>query len=326
MDADQDIVRAGAESLRLVLSPFVLLAPFDLPGFPYRRFINSVRVFNTRLRNIVEQRRLAPTKYRDVLTQLITAQDDLGSLSDAEVIGHASVIYAASHETTGNALTWALFLLSQHPQWHRAACDEVRSMLTREPPDLGAIDRLQIVDAVVRESLRLIPSAPWTTRITATTANIGGHYIPPGTEVVISIFHTHRVEGCYEDPDRFDPSRWSRIRPDVFEFNAFSAGPRACIGSAFALLEMKTILAMVLRRFRLEFDPRTDVDPILNITLSPRRGLRMFVRDDDNFEAGAGDARGRIRRLVHLPSRDSTAKSAKIALPDCFVRSSDSAS
>lgn len=300
MDADQDIVRAGAESLRLVLSPWALLAPWDLPGFPYRRFVDAVRFFNTRMKKVIEERRRAPIQQRDVLTELIHASDDVGQLSDAEVVGHASVIYAASHETTGNALTWTLFLLSQHPQWHRLTCEEVRSTVASDAPTLAELERLEVLDSVLREALRLTPPAPWTTRIAAVDAEVGGHAIPRGTEVVLSIFHTHRIESMYNQPDQFDPSRWRKIRPDVFEFNAFSAGSRACIGSGFALLEMKTVLAMTLRRFRLEFDPRQRVDPVLNITMAPRSGLRVIVRDDDDFGAGVGGVRGRIRRLVRL--------------------------
>jgi cytochrome P450 len=300
LDADQDIVRAGAESLRLVLSPWALLAPWDLPGLPYRRFLDAVRFFNTRMKGIIAERRKRSTGFRDVLSDLIGAHDGEGQLSDAEVVGHASIIYAASHETTGNALTWAIFLLSQHPRWHSAASDEVRSTLSADTPTLAELDRLDVLDGVIRETLRLTPAAPWTTRIAATDAEVGGHSVPRGTEIVVSIFHTHRVESCYEEPDRFDPSRWLRIRPDVFEFNAFSAGSRACIGSGFALLEMKTVLAMLLYRFRIELDPRWRVDPILNITMAPRGGLHVIVRDDDRFELGVGGVRGKIRRLVDL--------------------------
>lgn len=300
MDADQDIVRAGAQSLRLVLSPWVLLAPWDLPGLPYRRFVESVHLFSSRMQRIIEERRQAPTRQPDVLTELIGARDDSGSLSDAEVIGHASVIYAASHETTGNALTWALFLLSQHPQWHRAVTEEVRASLRADSPTLDELERLEILDDVIRETLRLTPAAPWTTRIAATDAQIGGYAVPKGAEIVISIFHTHRVESSYQAPNTFDPARWRQIRPDVFEFTAFSAGSRACIGSGFAMLEMKVVLAMILRRFRLELDTRHPIDPVLNITMAPRHGMRMFVRDNADFQAGVGNVRGGICKLVEL--------------------------
>lgn len=298
LDADQDIVRAGAESLRLVLSPWALLAPWDLPGLPYRRFVNAVQFFNRRMKTIIEERRRKPSDLPDVLTQLIEAHDDEGALSDSQVIGHASIIYAASHETTGNALTWVLLLLSQHPQWHQATCHEVHSALASDVPTLEELDRLEVLDAVIRETLRLLPAAPWTTRIAATDAEVGGHLVPRGTEIVLSIFHTHRVEPIYEHPDRFDPGRWSHIRPSVFEFNAFSAGARACIGSGFALFEMKLVLAMLLRRYHLELDHSRPIEPVLNITMAPRHGLRMTVRDDTNFDAGVGAVRGSIRRLV----------------------------
>lgn len=300
MDADQEIVRAGAESLRLVLAPSVLLAPWDLPGLPYRRFVDAVSRFNSRMREIIDARRKVHSGQADVLTQLIDARDEQGNLSDAEVVGHASVIYAASHETTGNALTWALFLLEQHPTWHRAAIEEVRSTLTAEAPSLDELERLEVLDAVIRETLRLIPPAPWTTRIASTDAHVGEHLVPRGTEIVVSIFHTHRFEPIYERPNEFDPSRWQRIRPDVFEFNAFGAGSRACIGSGFALLELKTVMAMLLYRFRLELALQYPVDPVLNITLAPRNGLHMIVRNDCLFPPRTGGVRGSIRRLVDL--------------------------
>ena len=298
VNVDHDIVRAGAESLRLVLSPWVLLAPWDLPGLPYRRFLEAVRFFNQRMKAIIEQRRQTPDGSIDVLTKLISARDASGTLSDAEVVGHASIVYAASYETTGNGLTWTLFLLSQHPSWYRAACEEVHSTLAGEVPTPEELDRLELLDGVIRESLRLLPPAPWTTRIASSDAEIDGYFIPRGTEVVISIFHTHRVEPIYQQPNTFDPGRWKEIKPDVFEFSAFGAGVRSCIGSGLALLHMKLILAMLLRRYRLEFDLRQRVDPVLNITMAPRNGLRMLVRTDGNFETGAGLVRGGIGRLL----------------------------
>jgi cytochrome P450 len=297
VNVDHDIVRAGAESLRLVLSPWVLLAPWDLPGLPYRRFVESVRFFNERMKAVIEARRRAPSESRDVLTQLIWARDEAGNLSDSEVVGHASIIYAAGHETTGNALTWTLFLLSQHPRSYREVCDEVRSTLAGEVPTLEELGRLKVLDGVIRESLRLLPPTPWTTRIAAAEAELGGYIIPRGTEVVVSIFHTHRTEPIYHAPNRFDPGRWNHIKPDVFEFNTFGAGVRSCIGSGLALLQMKLILAMVMYRFRMEFYPHQRVDPVLNITMAPRNGLRMTLRRDNDFEASAGFVRGRIRGL-----------------------------
>jgi cytochrome P450 len=301
MDSHQPIVQAGAESLRLVLSPWALLFPLYIPGLPYWRFVESVRSFNSQMRSLIEHRRNAGARLPDVLTQLVQARDEEGSLSDAEVVGHASVVYAASHETTGNALTWALFLLSQHPPWHRDVCNEVRSTLRVDVPTLAELDDLPLLDNVIRETLRITPAAPWTTRIAAEDGLLGGHFIPRGTEIVVSIFHTHRDQAVYERPNNFDPSRWETIRPDVFQFNAFSAGTRACIGSGFALLEMKVVLAMILKRYRLEFNPCRPVDPILNITMAPKFGLRMTVRDDARFDDGVGNVTGRIRELVQMP-------------------------
>lgn len=299
IDSCPGIVRAGAESLRLVLSPAVLLAPWDLPGLPYRRFVDAVQTFNEGMRALVEERRRSGLG-SDVLSALLRSLGATGELSESEVIGHASVLYAASHETTGNALTWTLFLLSQHPEWHRAAAEEAREALAESEPTLEEVEKLEVLDWVVKEGLRLIPPAPWTTRIAASEVVIGGCRVPPGTEVVVSIFHTHRDERIYARPDLFDPGRWKHIDPDVFQFNAFSAGPRACVGRNFALLELKTVLAMVLRNVRLEFKQGQRVDPLLNITLAPRGKLRMVVRRGRQFGRGAGGVKGAIHSLVRL--------------------------
>jgi cytochrome P450 len=299
LGADWGIVRAGAESLRLVLSPRVLLAPWDLPGLPYRRFVETVGEFNRRIREKIEERRVSGGGC-DVLSALVRACDEDRLLSEAEVVGHASVVYAASHETTGNALTWALFLLSQHPEWQERVCEEVRDTMGSMAPSREELERLKYLDWVLLESLRVLPSAPWTTRVAAEDAEIGGYPVPAGTEIVVSIFHTHRDSQVYGAPDSFEPARWGSIQPDPFEFNAFSAGPRACVGSQFALLEMKLVLAMVLKRFRLEFDVSQRVDPELNITLAPRRGLRMIPRTDADFSRGKCRVRGRVGELVRL--------------------------
>src|SRR5262249_19050456 len=153
---------------------------------------------------------------------------------------------------------------------YRAACDEVRSTLAGEIPTPEELDRLELLDGVIRESLRLLPPAPWTTRIASSDGELGGHFIPRGAEVVVSIFHTHREEQIYQQPNRFDPGRWKHIRPSVFEFVAFGAGARSCIGSGLALFHMKLILAMVMRRHRLEFDSSQRLDPVLNITMAPK--------------------------------------------------------
>jgi cytochrome P450 len=87
LDADEEMVRIGAESLRLVLSPWVLLAPWDLPGLPYRRFVDSVAFFNKRLREVIEDRRKSLDPRADILSQLIHARDSEGGLSDSEVVG-----------------------------------------------------------------------------------------------------------------------------------------------------------------------------------------------------------------------------------------------
>ncbi len=188
----------------------------------------------------------------DMLSMLIAARDeDGGALREDEIIGHANVIFAAGHETSTNALVWTLLLLSQHPNIARALDDEI-AQLHGAPPTEADFARLTLLDAVVKESLRLLPPVPLHPRVVAKDTTLGGHRFPAGSELMLSIFHLHRDPDVFSTPDVFAPERWQTAKPSVYEYNPFSAGPRMCIGASFAMMELKIVLAMLLSKFRLE--------------------------------------------------------------------------
>src|SRR5690606_15701600 len=119
----------------------------------------------------------------------------------------------------------------------------------------------------------------------------------------LSIFNMHRDPAVFSHPRRFDPGRWSSIKPTTFEYNPFSAGPRMCIGAAFATMEIKIALASLLQRFRVELPEGAEVDRRVAITMAPRRGLPMRIRlRDRGWRAGPASFRGDVRELIDLPS------------------------
>ena len=276
------------------------IVPFDLPFTPYRRWLDLSHAIDTRMVEMIREKRQKPGG-RDMLSMLIEACDeDGGKLSEDDLIGHAGVIFAAGHETSSNALSWTLFLLTQHPSVMSDLCDELHAQLRGAAPTLDDLTQLPLLDRVVKESLRLCPPAPLNHRITARDSELGEYRIPAGTEVLSSIYHTHRMPEIYADPLRFDPERWVGFDPGPYAYNPFSAGPRMCIGATFALFEIKVVLAILLQRVRLELVPNQRIDRYFGITLAPAPRVLMHIRRTDRAFARAAPVQGGVHSMLKL--------------------------
>lgn len=285
-------------------SPLITLFPFDIPGLVFYRYLNFLAQYETKIKKIIAEKRAQGANDNDVLSMLIQARDEESghSLSEAELIAHTGVIFLAGHETTANALTWTMFLLSQHPQVTGDLVNELDSILHGEPPTLEQLHQLPLLDRVIKESMRILTSVPWNGRVTSETTELGGYEIPKGTEVFVSIYHTHHLPEIYRDPEAFKPERWETINPSIYEYNPFSAGPRLCIGATFAIMELKIVLAMLLQHFRWEYITGQQIDLAGVLSIKPKYGLSMMVRPQDHeFNNGVGHVEGNIRETVQLP-------------------------
>jgi len=306
MNMGGGLSEALQESLKLIVAPGTLLLPYDLPGLPYHRFLNAAKSINVGIRAIIARKRARGLTGDDVLSMLLQTSDEDGSaLTESEVVGHAGVIFAAGHETSSTALTWTLFLLSQHPRLAADLLNQLDDVLHGAPPTPQQLNQIPLLEYTLKESLRLLPPIVWNTRVTALDTELGGYPLSADTEVIVSIYHTHHQPDLYEQPERFNPYRWVALERDTFEYNPFSGGPRMCLGAQFAMLEMKIVLAMLLQRYRLQFIPGTLVDRFLSITMSPKQGLPMLVQKQDRrFEYGVGGVRGNVREMVLLADTD----------------------
>jgi cytochrome P450 len=277
-----------------------MVFPIDFPGLPFKRFLDLTHQIDKETWAILDAKRHRPPG-GDMLSMLIAARDEDGSaLDEDELVGHTGVIFAAGHETSTNALAWTLFLLSQHPKVARDLADEL-SILGGNPPSLEDLGKLPLLEAVVKESMRVLPPVPMHPRIVAEESELGGHHFPVGSEIFLSIFHMHHDPQIFRDPDAFDPRRWETVKPSTFEYNPFSAGPRMCIGASFAMMEIKIALAMMLQRFAFELPDQSQITPRIAITMAPKNGLRMTLRRKPE-DVRTGRARGRIHDFVRLPS------------------------
>jgi cytochrome P450 len=220
-------------------------------------------------------------------------------MSDAELVGQTNILFVAGHETTTNSLTWTLFLLDQHPEVHAALLEELEGELKGAAPTLEQLERLPLLERVVKESMRILPPVPMAFRVSNAPFEMGGYAFGAETMIHYSPYITHRLPDLYPEPARFLPERWSRIDPPVYGYIPFSNGPRRCIGATMALLEIKLMLSMLLPRFRLSLRPGTRVDPLVRATIRPKGGLPMRIQaQDKRFERSA--VRGAIRDVVDV--------------------------
>ena len=266
-----------------------VLDPVDLLDFPewvpriaQLRTRSSVAFFEQAVDAIVARRKQliadgepAP---RDLLTLLLEAADpQTGTgLSDEEVRANVITFIGAGHETTANALTWALFLLSLAPEWRERLAAEADRVLAG-PIELAA-DRLVETRAVIEEAMRLYPPVASLSREALGPDDLCGRRIRKGALIIVSPWVLHRHKLLWREPERFDPGRFlpgARESIDRFAYLPFGAGPRVCIGAAFALQEAVVVLATLMRRFALTAAPGHSVEPVQRITLRPRDGLKL---------------------------------------------------
>jgi cytochrome P450 len=146
-----------------------------------------------------------------------------------------------------------------------------------------------------------LPPVPYTVRVAQRPLKIGPLEVPPETRVIASHYLTHHLPDLYPEPQRFCPERWRTINPTQYEYLPFNAGPRICIGGAFATQVLKISLAMILQRFRFTVVPGTRINRIVAISMNPRHGLPMIMaKKDRNYSISV--VRGQIREMVDFPA------------------------
>jgi cytochrome P450 len=279
----------------------VLAFPVDLPGTPYHGLLRLAERIEERILAMIARRRSDPGRHSDVLSLLMEARDDENyRMSDIELVGQTTILFMAAFETVAAALTWTLFLVAQHPEVMHKLMNEFGAVLNGGVPDVAQLGRLDYLDVVIKESMRILPPVPYTIHVTTRKVPLGPYALTHGARVISSHYLTHHLSHLYAEPERFRPERWKQIDPNQYEYLPFSAGPRTCIGAAFAVQFLKISLSMMLQRFRFAVVPGTRIDRIVRITMQPRRGLPMSIFDNDG-KFVASEVRGQIREMVTLP-------------------------
>ena len=266
----------------LVVNPIWLLPAMNKDYgrlSPGHRFARVKREVDELLFAEFARRRAGAGEGDDVLSMLVAARDEDGqAMSDEELRDQMVTLLLAGHETTATALAWAVHHIIENPD----ALASIRTELDRElgdgPLHPGQVMRLEYLDAVVKETLRLRPVIGEVGRVLKRPMRIGGWDLPAGVEASPSIYLVHRRPDVWSDPERFDPRRFVGRRPSPYEFLPFGGGTRRCLGMAFALYEMKVVLAEVLRRVDLVRAPGYRMRMVRRaITFAPSEGMPVVV-------------------------------------------------
>ncbi len=265
---------------------WVMYRLVNLPHWLPRPGGKAVRAHETRLRQAVAQlvqaRRAHADDGDDLLARLSRAADaETGErMSDELLVDNILSFLIAGFDTTAFALTWTLFLVSKSPEWEARMLDEIERVVGAGPVTSAHVSRLVVVQQVLNESLRLFPTAPIIVRDILDDVEFEGVRVPAGTIGLVPIYAIHRHRSFWKDPDRFDPSRFAPdnpSKPSRYQFLPFGAGPRICIGAAFAMIEATIMIATFVRAATFSVVPGFDPQPASRMFLLPKNGMPMHV-------------------------------------------------
>ena len=259
-------------TFRRAMSP--VATPSSWPTPENRRAASAREALYGVVDELVDRRKRSGADGDDLLSRLLNARDpETGGAMDAqEVRDQALIFLLAGHETTSTALAFTFHLLGRYGDEQERVRSEVDAVLGGRPPGIDDFPALERTGMAIKEAMRLYPPAYATGRLLHMDDEIGGYPIPAGAFVAVSQWATHRHPRFWPDPERFDPTRFTREREaerHTYAYFPFGRGPRACIGSHFAMVESVIAVAAVLQRHRITSEPGEVALDTNGITLRP---------------------------------------------------------
>lgn len=259
-----------------------------LPIPAMKRINRGIEELDSLIYGMIAERRKSPADRGDLLSMLIEAVDpeatgdEAASMSDKQLRDECLTVMLAGHETTANALSFALWLIARYPEVQAAIRDEARAVLGDRAPVAEDYARLKYTTQVFAETMRLYPPVWVTARTCAEPYEIAGYKVAAGSIVIAPQFVVHRDERFFPDPLRFDPSRFAdenKSGRPRYAFFPFAGGSRQCIGEGLAWMEGVFVLAVIARDWRLLL-PEGSADEIAYnpaISLRPKRGVPLVI-------------------------------------------------
>jgi len=261
-----------------------LQLPLWVPTTKNRKYLAARDMVHRSIATLIAQRRAADeaTWPDDLLSRLMKTRDEETGqpMSEALLRDESITTFFAGHETTARTMTFAWYALAANPKVTERLHEELDRVLGGRPLAPEDLKQLPYALQVVKEVLRLYPAAPFYVRDAVAGDKIGGFDVPAGAAVMLSPYYTHRHPQFWDDPEVFDPDRWTRERESArhgHAYHPFAAGPRICIGNNFSLLESHVLLVMLAQRFTPKLRPGYRPRWAMQGTLGLENGLPMTI-------------------------------------------------
>ena len=250
---------------------------FAVSGELRRHEEMRTRAFGILLDYIRRRREEAPG--HDLLQILMDARySDGHGMDDELVLSESMQLLVAGHETSSNALSWLLYLLSSRPDCVDRVRQEFDSVLGEKPLSYSDVSKFEFTTHVILEALRLYPPFWMVDRMALADDRAGDLAIPRGAMVVVFIYGVHHSSRYWENPESFQPERFTKVKEKLhtpFTHLPFGAGPRGCIGGNYAMLQILMILSVLLRKYDFRLVPGQTIEARPMVILRPEHGIRM---------------------------------------------------
>ncbi|XP_064416923.1 ultra-long-chain fatty acid omega-hydroxylase isoform X2 [Latimeria chalumnae] len=269
-----------------------------------RSFRKALSVLHTFTRSVIQKRKeslahlgqpchsklsrclesMSGRKYLDFLDMLLATKDDGGNgLTDEEIENEVDTFMFEGHDTTASGISWILYNLAKHPEHQDKCREEIQEVLQgRQEVEWDDLPKLEFTTMCIKESLRTHPPVTMTWRTLTKNVELpDGRTIPEGTHVSIGIFAVHHHPAVWEEPEVYNPYRFSPenvVGHSSHAFIPFAAGPRNCIGQNFAMNELKVVVALTLQRYCLIPDDTKPVERVPEVVMRSRNGVHLFLR------------------------------------------------
>nr|KAF7398306.1 hypothetical protein H0235_016314 [Vespula pensylvanica] len=237
------------------------------------------------LRSIINKtQQSSEQKPRILLDFLFESSHDGGKYSEQDIRDEINTIVIAGSDTSATTISFVLLMLATFPDIQNKVFEELNQIYGSSDPKHvrithDDIKNMKLLERVIKETLRLFPAGPVIVRKAMQDIKVTKNWtIPKGSSAVFFIYNLHRNEKYWPQPLIFDPDRFLPGKMHSTNFFPFSYGRRNCIGQIFAMLEMKVIIASLLRRFIFKIDRPVAIEKILikiNISLKPASPIKL---------------------------------------------------
>ena len=259
---------------------------FPTPGNV--RFRKAALALRKIVLDIIAERRRDDRDHADLLSMLLAVRDEETGegMKDQQLRDEILTLILAGHETTATALSWTCYLLSQNPDAERKLHAELDQALGGRAASVDDLPKLNYTGMVIDEAMRMYPPVWAIGREAVADDEIMGYHIRKGSNLVLSQWLAHHHPAFWENPDRFEPERFSAERASGrprYAFFPFGGGPRMCIGNLFALTEAQIVLATVAQKYRLRVPASHPIGLQPLVTLRPRYGVKVVLEQRGSY-------------------------------------------